>query len=106
MELVPIPAVLSAPYAGVQLSEEAARAPGRGLQSAGRSLMEVGDQMQEFAQKRQAAKDATNLIKAKLLQEQGEAEMDEWKARNVDEATWEPKAKEIAGRVSTNIAGL
>ena len=78
MELVPIPAVLSAPYAGVQLSEEAARAPGRGLQSVGRSLMEVGDQMQEFAQKRQAAKDATNLIKAKLLQEQGEAEMDEW----------------------------
>ena len=87
MELVPIPAVLSAPYAGVQLSEEAARAPGRGLQSAGRSLMEMGDHLQELGQRMQHARDEANLIKAKMIQEQGESEMDEFMARTADEAT-------------------
>lgn len=106
MELVPIPSVLSAPYAGVQLSEEAARAPGRGLQSAGRSIMQVGQQIEDVSQKMQAAKDHTNLIKAKLIQDEGKAEFDQWQALNPDESLWENKARETVAKVNEKIGAL
>ena len=106
MELVPIPAVLSAPYAGVQLSEEAARAPGRGLQSAGRSLMEVGDQVQELGQRMQHAKDNVDLLKAKLAIDEVTAEEEQWRAVNPDEDLWEPRALESVTKVDKKIAEL
>ena len=106
MELVPIPAVLSAPYAGVQLSEEAARAPGRGLQSAGRSLMEVGGQLEEFGQRMQVAKDNVDLLKAQLAIDEVTAEEEQWRAVNPDEALWEPRALESVTKVDKKIAEL
>ena len=106
MELVPIPTVLSAPYAGVQLSEEAARAPGRGLQSAGRSVMEVGGQLEEFGQRMQVAKDNVDLLKAKLAIDEVTAEEDQWRAVNPDEALWEPRALESVTKVDKKIAEL
>lgn len=106
MELVPIPAVLSAPYAGVQLSEEAARAPGRGLQSAGRSVMEVGGQMEEFGQRMQQAKDNVDLLKAQLAIDEVKAEEEQWRTVNPDESLWEPKAMESVTKVDKKIAEL
>ena len=106
MELVPIPAVLSAPYAGVQLSEEAARAPGRGLQSAGRSVMEVGGQLEEFGQRMQVAKDNVDLLKAQLAIDEVTAEEEQWRAVNPDEALWEPRALESVTKVDKKIAEL
>ena len=106
MELVPIPAVLSAPYAGVQLSEEAARAPGRGLQSAGRSLMEVGGQLEEFGQRMQVAKDNVDLLKAKLAIDAAKAEEDEWRTVNPDESLWEGRARETVAKAKKAVADL
>ena len=106
MELVPIPAVLSAPYAGVQLSEEAARAPGRGLQSAGRSLMEVGGQLGEFGQRMQVAKDNVDLLKAQLAIDAAKAEEDEWRTVNPDESLWEGRSRETVAKAKKAVADL
>ena len=106
MELVPIPAVLSAPYAGVQLSEDAARAPGRGLQSAGRSIMEVGGQMEEFGQRMQVAKDNVDLLKAKLAIDAAKAEEDEWRTVNPDESLWEGRSRETVAKAKKAVADL
>ena len=106
MELVPIPAVLSAPYAGVQLSEEAARAPGRGLQSAGRSIMEVGDQVQELGQRVQAAKNTVDLVKAQQEMKAARQRFNEWALTNPDESQWEKRSKEEVAKARQNIAGL
>ena len=106
MELVPIPAVLSAPYAGVQLSEEAARAPGRGLQSAGRSLMEVGGQLEEFGRRMQVAKDNVDLLKAQLIIDAAKAEEEEWRAVNPDESLWEGRSLETVAKVKKAVADL
>lgn len=106
MELVPIPAVLSAPYAGVQLSEEAARAPGRGLQSAGRSIMEVGGQMEELGQRMQQAKDNVDLLKAKMAMDAAVAEEDEWRLVNPDESLWEARSKETVAKAKKAVADL
>lgn len=106
MELVPIPAVLSAPYAGVQLSEEAARAPGRGLQSAGRSVMEVGGQLEEFGQRMQVAKDNVDLLKAQLAIDAAKAEEDEWRTVNPDEALWEGRSRETVAKAKKAVADL
>lgn len=106
MELVPIPAVLSAPYAGVQLSEEAARAPGRGLQSAGRSIMEVGGQLEEFGQRMQVAKDNVDLLKAQLAIDAAKAEEDEWRTVNPDEALWEGRSRETVAKAKKAVADL
>lgn len=106
MELVPIPAVLSAPYAGVQLSEEAARAPGRGLQSAGRSIMEVGGQMEELGQRMQVAKDNVDLLKAQLAIDAAKAEEDEWRTVNPDESLWEGRSRETVAKAKKAVADL
>ena len=106
MELVPIPAVLSAPYAGVQLSEDAARAPGRGLQSAGRSVMELGGQMEELGQRMQVAKDNVDLLKAQLAIDAAKAEEDEWRTVNPDESLWEGRSRETVAKAKKAVADL
>ena len=106
MELVPIPAVLSAPYAGVQLSEEAARAPGRGLQSAGRSVMEVGGQLEEYSQRVQQAKNTVDLIKAQQEMKAARSRFNEWALTNPDETQWEKRSREEVAKAKQNIAGL
>jgi hypothetical protein len=106
MELVPIPAVLSAPYAGVQLSEEAARAPGRGLQQAGRSIMEVGGQMEELGQRMQQAKDNVDLLKAQLAIDAAKAEEDEWRTVNQDESLWEGRSRETVAKAKKAVSDL
>lgn len=106
MELVPIPAVLSAPYAGVQLSEEAARAPGRGLQSAGRSIIEVGGQLEELDQRMQVAKDNVDLLKAQLAIDAAKAEEDEWRTVNPDESLWEGRSRETVAKAKKAVADL
>ena len=106
MELVPIPAVLSAPYAGVQLSEEAARAPGRGLQSAGRSVIEVGGQLEELGQRMQVAKDNVDLLKAQLAIDAAKAEEDEWRTVNPDESLWEGRSRETVAKAKKAVADL
>lgn len=106
MELVPIPSVLSAPYAGVMLSEEAARAPSRGLQQAGRSVMEAGSHLEELGQRVAKAKATVDLMKAEREMKTAKQRFNEWTLTNPDEAQWEKRSREEVAKAKQNIAGL
>lgn len=68
--------------------------------------MEVGEQIGEYSQRVQAAKNTVDLVKAQQEMKAAKARFNEWALTNSDEDQWEKKSREEVAKAKQNIAGL
>jgi len=88
------------------MSFEAAAAPARALMSVAQGLGEVGDVAMQFAQKVKQGKDAADVVRAKNIRLDAQAEFETWAATEQDETKWEEGNAQRVEKARAAIAGL
>lgn len=87
-ELIPIPSVQRAPYAGAMVDVNAAQAPARALGAVAEGLGEVAGVVNEFGQRVKRAKDMADWVRAQNVMREEQAAFEAWTETQQDESRW------------------